>query len=518
MKRPARTLLTLVFFVAKFAPAQTYNTPIRHVIVVVQENRTPDNLFQDPVLIANGADISSSGFFQNDQGQRTTIPLAPGPLDSCYDPAHSHAAWLQMWDNGAMDGANRIKITFAGCTSLRALPRYPQFTFVHNTLFDGVHGILDPYFQVAEQYGFADRMFQTNQGPSFPAHQFLFSGTSAPVPYNDPSGFWTWFSAENPADTGNSGCNAPAGQVVEQIAPDGKESPGYNQGYPCYEHPVITDLLDGATPPLSWRYYAHGTPGSKKGGQIWNAPEAVAHICQSSGPGGFCQGPAWKNNVVIPSQQVLTDICNGNLANVTWVIPDGNWSDHAGTTLDDGGPSWVAALVNYIGNSNNNGGCVPENYWNDTVIVVTWDDWGGWFDHVPPWAIGYSNNTGGQYVYGFRVPLVVISAYTRQTQGVQGFTGYISSLNYDFGSTLNFVEYVFGQSGESLGQVGPVEYPYADTFAPDLMQGNTYSLSDFFDFSQAHPFKTITGAKYPPSYFINYQKQPHAPDNDGDDE
>jgi phospholipase C len=518
MKYPVRILFAWLVSTGAIASAQTYNTPIRHVIVVMQENRTPDNLFQDPVLIANGADISSTGFFKSTQGQRVTIPLAPGPLDSCYDPSHSHTAWLETWDSGAMDGADLVKVNFVGCGGGTGLPRYPQLTYVQNALFDGIHAILDPYFQLAEQYGFADRMFQTNQGPSFPAHQFLFSGTSAPVPYNDPSGLWTWFSAENPADTGTTGCVAPAGQVVDEIAPNGKESPGYNQGYPCYEHPALTDLLDSAAPPVTWRYYAHGTTGSIRGGQIWNAPNAISHICQSSGPGGFCQGAEWKSNVVIPSQQVLTDICNGSLANVTWVVPDGNWSDHAGTVLDDAGPSWVAALANYIGNSNNNAGCVPESYWNDTVIVVTWDDWGGWFDHVAPWAIGYTNNTGGQYVYGFRVPLIVVSAYTRQTQGAQGFTGYISSLNYDFGSILNFIEYVFGQSGSSLGQIGPPQYPYADAFAPDLLQGNAYSLSDFFDFNQSHPFKTLTGAKYSPSYFINYQGSPHDPDNDADED
>jgi len=518
MKRPARIVLAVVVSATTFVRAQSYNTPIRHVIVVVQENRTPDNLFQDPVLIANGADISTTGFYKDHHGQRVTLPLAPGQLDSCYDPAHTHAAWMQMWDNGAMDGANRITVRLNECIPVMTVPRNPQFTYVKNTLFDGTHGILDPYFQLAEQYGFADRMFQTNQGPSFPAHQFLFTGTSAPVPYDDPSGFWTWFSAENPVNTGSTGCIAEQGEVVLEIAPNGQESAGYNQGYPCYEHPTMTDLLDSATPPISWRYYAYGKPGTVKGGQIWNAPNAIDHICQSSGAGGVCHGQEWKSNVVIGSQQVLTDICNGNLANVTWVIPDGNWSDHAGTVNDDGGPSWVGALTNYIGNSNNNGACVPENYWSDTVILVVWDDWGGWFDHVAPWAIGYTNNTGGQYVYGFRVPLLVISAYTQQTQGVEGFTGYISSLNYDFGSILNFIEYVFGQSGNSLGQIGPLQYPYADTFAPDLLQGNAYSLSDFFDFSQSHPFKTVTGAKYPPSYFINYQSAPHEPDNDADED
>src|SRR5580704_9987644 len=151
MKYLVRILLGWAVSAGAIASAQTYNTPIRHVIVVMQENRTPDNLFQDPALIANGADISSTGFLKNDQGQRVTIQLVPGPLDSCYGPAHTHGAWLQMWDNGAMDGADRTFVNFVGCTSITMLPRYPQFTYVRNTLFDGVHGILDPYYQLAEQ-------------------------------------------------------------------------------------------------------------------------------------------------------------------------------------------------------------------------------------------------------------------------------------------------------------------------------------------------------------------------------
>jgi phospholipase C len=519
MKAVARFLCSIIFLAAASTFAQTYNTPFQHIILVIQENRTPDNLFQDPVLIANGADISSSGFYKNSQGQTVSQSLIPVPLDVCWDPDHTHAAWITQWDSGAMDGSNQVSYTLKNkCHEGYGVPPLPTLTSVENNLFDGVHGLLGPYYQVAEQYGFANRMFQTNQGPSFPAHQFLYGGTSAPVPYNDPSGYWTWFSAENPVDTQLTGCIGPEGQVVDQIAPDGKESPGYNAGYPCYDHPVLSDLLDAASPPITWRYYAHAGQGTLQGGQIWNAPVAISHICQSSGYDGNCEGPEWKQNVVIESQHVLTDICNGNLAQVSWVVPDGNWSDHSGTAGDDGGPSWIAALVNYIGNSNNNPGCVPENYWSNTAILIMWDDWGGWFDHVQPLSIGYPNQTGGQYVYGFRVPLIVVSAYTKQTSGTQGYTGYISSLSHDFGSILNFIEYAFGQNGQSIGQIGPTAYPYADTFAPDIPEGDPYSLSDFFDFNAPpHGFATITGAKYPPSYFINYQGQAHDPDNDAEE-
>ena len=67
-----------------------------------------------------------------------------------------------------------------------------------------------------------------------------------------------------------------------------------------------------------------------------------------------------------------------------------------------GGPSWVAAIVNAIGNS---------PYWSNTAIIIVWDDWGGWYDHVPPPPrLADGTKWGAGYVYGFRVPLIVVSA------------------------------------------------------------------------------------------------------------
>jgi phospholipase C len=92
------------------------------------------------------------------------------------------------------------------------------------------------------------------------------------------------------------------------------------------------------------------------------------------------------------------------------------------------------------------------------VILVTWDDWGGYYDHVPPLDCGpgqncgYPNGTGTQYVYGFRVPLMAISAYAVQTaQPPAQYTGYVSNTPHDFGSILNFIEWTFGTGGTFLG-------------------------------------------------------------------
>jgi phospholipase C len=207
---------------------------IQHIVVVIQENRTPDNLFHDPVLIARGADIASSGL----SSSGAIIPLTPAPLGVTYDLDHSHSAFLEMYQGGKMNGADRVRVYCDAAPCQVAPPPHAQFKYVQPS-------DVAPYFQMAEQYTFADRMFQTNQGPSLPAHQFLFSGTSAPTPTS------SLFVAENTNFGLTGACNVPAWVTVALIGPDGKES---SSMYPCFEHPTLADELDAAK--ISWRYYA----------------------------------------------------------------------------------------------------------------------------------------------------------------------------------------------------------------------------------------------------------------------
>jgi phospholipase C len=427
---------------------------IQHIVIIFQENRTPDNLFQDPVLISRGADIASNGV--NSLGQ--SIPLAPidlgttGSSPQNYDLSHAHAAFVAMYDHGKMDGANRIP-----CEPAANCPPNPQFKYV-------MPADVQPYFVLAEQYTFGDRMFQTNEGPSFPAHQFIIAGTSAPTATSP------LFAAENPSSS-TAGCIAPANTTVTMIDAGGSETAQPAQ-YPCFEHPTVTDLLGAEK--VSWRYYAPSA------GSIWTAPDAINHICGPQTVGGTltCAGAEWTANVVIPQTQVLTDIMNGRLAQVSWVIPDGRSSDHA-LVNDGSGPSWVASIVNAIGNS---------AYWGNTAIIITWDDWGGWYDHVPPTVVNDGVSWGSGYVYGFRVPLIVVSPYAKRA--------YISHVTHDFGSILKFIETTFNLS--SLG--------YADTPADDL--------SDCFTLTQAPlPFQTI-GAPITAKFFINDHRPPVDPDDD----
>ena len=193
--------------------------------------------------------------------------------------------------------------------------------------------------------------------------------------------------------------------------------------------------------------------------------------------------------------QLLTDIDNCNLANVTWVIPTAAESDHA--MLNDGtGPQWVASIVNEVGN---NPTCADgEKYWDDTVILITWDDWGGWYDHVQPFDITQPGAWGAGYTYGFRVPLLVVSAFTP--------AGTVSNDVHDFGTLVRFAENNFG-----LGFIGPADSIL--TQYADYQAASRPGLAGFFTLAAPRPFVTIpTSLKA--TDFIRAPKSSAPPDND----
>lgn len=232
------------------------NQYIKNVIVIVQENRTPDNLFQAICSLPGGIgcsttdgtkyNIASSGTCYGSQ----SIPLQARPLNSCADPQHFHADWESMYHGGSMDGACGITVVGSNCNSTYTCPANGgnetdcrQYSWVPNLLASNQFGIIQPYLDLANQYGWANFMFQTNQGPSFPAHQFLLSGTSAP---NEDTPYYTWFASENPSKGNDqAGCAATDTTSTEVlISPDGVESAPPLVSAPCYEHPTLTDLLD----------------------------------------------------------------------------------------------------------------------------------------------------------------------------------------------------------------------------------------------------------------------------------
>jgi phospholipase C len=124
--------------------------------------------------------------------------------------------------------------------------------------------------------------------------------------------------------------------------------------------------------------------------------------------------------------------------------------------------------------------------------LITWDDWGGWYDHVPPYRIGQDNGWGTGYTYGLRVPLLVVSADTP--------AGFVDNANHDFGSVLNFIETNFG-----LGLIGPGTY--ADAYADNL--------GAFFSLTSPRSFLSIA-SPHNAQYFIEHPAPLVNPDDDTD--
>jgi phospholipase C len=332
----------------------------------------------------------------------TVIRLQPVSLSDSRDLDHSHLSWVRAVHNGAMDGFAQSHVS----------PSTLAYSYVPESQ-------AEPYWTLAREYVLGDRMFESSSGPSYPSHQYLIAGQSGLIAEN-PSGGW--------------GCDAGSSSLAPLIGPNGTEvAPGLP---PCFDYRTIADLPDQAG--VSWRYYA---PDPDDSFYELAAFQAVRHIRYSSD---------WQTKVIFPATRVLVDIANDELAQVTWIVPDMDNSDHPGSGTTNG-PDWVASIVNAIGQS---------KYWNSTAILVTWDDWGGWYDHVLPPKVD-------EMGLGFRVPLLVISPWAKH--------GYISHKVHEASGFITFIENNFAL--RSLGE----RHASADGFA------------DCFDFTQpSAPFVPVS--------------------------
>lgn len=372
-----------------FSGPKTAQTAIRHIVVIVQENRSFDNLFQG----FPGADTASSGL----KSDGTTVQLKPVSLAHGQDPNHDYADFAASLDGGKLDGFDHVG----------SWPNNePNIAYSYVPRSEA-----QPYFDLASSYALADRMFQSNNSASYPAHQYVIAAQSANV-VNVPSAI-PW------------GCDAPAGTTVTMLRPDGTTF--QSSAAPCFDYQTVGDTLDTAG--VSWAYYSPqiGAPGDLAG-SLWTPFDAIRHI-------RF--GADWSRSEIAPETSILDDIANGTLRNVSFVTPDALNSDHA-RFPSTSGPMWVSSIVSAIGAS---------QYWQDTAIFVTWDDWGGWYDHVVPPKVDQNGP-------GFRVPLIAISPYAKH--------GYVSHVQLETSSITRYIEEVFQLP--SLGQRDATANPPDDMF------------------------------------------------------
>ncbi len=428
-------------------PSTQLGKYIKHVVLIIQENRSFDNLFANfPGTGTVRCGMTSTG---------ACIPLTPitfqDTFDGYKDLDHDYLPARTAWDNGKMD---KFDLNHLGTTGAGPLAGAIPYSYI-------VHSQVKPYWDMAKQYVLADRMFPVMFGPSWTAHQDLIAGTTTIAPGRTLVDF-----PINPK-TGSIvlpwGCDAPKGSATVVVNPANVESP--TGPFPCLtQYRTLAYTLDRAH--VSWKYYAPPINSPDFAGAVWTAFDAIRFVRY---------GSDWTRNIINPQTQVLSDIQNGNLPAMSWVIPDQKDSDHP-LGESSSGPSWVATIVNAIGES---------KYWNSTAIIVVWDDWGGFYDNVPP-------PQKSSFGLGIRVPALFISPYAKK--------GYVSHTVYEFGSILKFVEQAFG-------------LPYLGGTSDDRRSN---SIVDSFDFTQK-PRKFVkipVPEQYNVQYFLHEKPSMVPPDPD----
>ena len=413
------------------------STPIKHIVVVIQENRTFNNLFATfPGTTGSTTGLESVG------GKSKQIALKQVPLEDKKNLNHLYKSYLTAYDNGKMDGFNKI---VGGAGPEKKLP----YQYVKQS-------DVQPYWDLATQYGIANAMFSTQGSGSFTAHQDLIRGGSeigADVSLiDDPTSSRAW------------GCDSPSGTKTSLITTSLKVEPAQGP-FPCtnkfpygsYTYTTLRDPFDAAG--VTWKYY---TPKWKKNTQsaLWSAFDVIAPVRY---------GSEWTDgHIASPETSIYDDLTSGSLPQMSWVVPDAYNSDHPGYSSDTG-PSWVSSVVNAISAS---------SYWNSTAIIVVWDDWGA--STIP--SFRQRKTTRAAPAFASRCSWC--SPYVP--------AGEISQTVYGFGSVLKFVEDTF-----KVKCLGTTDCSSA-------------SIADMFNFNQkARAFKAIK-TKYSRAYFM-HQKPSELP-------
>jgi len=353
-------------------------TQIQHVIFLVRENRSFDHYFG----AFPGADGASTATISNGQ----VIPLTHASDAAPNDLCHTWFCAITGIDGGKMDG---FDLNLGGNKNNEFIA-YTQMQ----------QADIPNYWKYAQTFALSDHMFSSIHSDSFPNHLYTVGATSGGViniPYGVPSN-----PTENtPGYALSWGCDAPVDAGVQQI--DAEEN--IDWVFPCFDFPVLPQNLSNAG--VSWKYYAvpAGTTGYN-----FSTLDAINYIRN---------GPLWSTNVV-SDLNFINDALTGNLPSVTWLSTGRKMTEHPPQSACTG-ENWTVNALNAVMQG-------PD--WGSTAIFVLWDDFGGFYDHVPP------PPAEDQYGLGERVPFLIISPYARP--------GYISSTQYEAASVLKFVEERFG--------------------------------------------------------------------------
>jgi phospholipase C len=362
---------------------------IQHIVFIIKENRTFDNYF-GTYPGANGATTAVIT-----TGQKINLLHTPDPMPRDI-AGHGWFDAIIGVDGGKMDQFDLIQ----GANTNGDLLGLSQLT----------QSDIPNYFNYAQHFVLGDNMFSSLQGASFANHLYTVGAQSDNIfsqPVNSTQNSW--------------GCDAVAGTYVWVWNNDGTVS----TQFPCEDFQTLADELQSAG--VSWRFYA-APPGGA--GYVYSTLAGINHIRY---------GPLWSN--VVNHTQFNSDAQAGNLPAVSWLTALDSDDEHPPSGACPG-ENWTVSTLNAIMNG-------PD--WNSTAVFLVWDDFGGFYDHVPPPVLD-------KFGLGPRVPLLIISPYA--------IAGKVSHTQYEFSSILKFIEERFG-----LPPLTPRD-------------GNANDMTDSFNFGQ----------------------------------
>jgi phospholipase C len=372
------------------AKAKVAASRIKHVVFLIKENRTFDHIFgRYP-----GADGARYG--KTSDGRR--IKLAPAPDVFVPDIGHGFLEGVRAIHGGEMDGFDLAR-------NGKTLFGYTQFRR---------RGIPN-YWSYADHFVLADRFFSPQYGPTFPAHLYAVGAQAGRATSN---------RLPRTGDGPGNFCQDPAERVTRfrsltekdkqtVMSIEDSEHPGrlvryWYEAHPCFNFRLLTDELREKG--ISWRYYDENTGW-------FNVFLAIRRTLDS---------PYYKSHVVTQGDMgpaldaFAADIRRGWLPQVSWVVPPPGYTDHPGGPSMCRGENWTVRQLNTL---------MRSRFWKETVVFLTWDDWGGFYDHVAPPHVDFMG-------LGPRVPLLVISPWAKE--------GYVDHTLYSFESVLKFIESLHG--------------------------------------------------------------------------
>ena len=375
---------------------------IQHIVVIMQENRSFDSYFgtypgADGIPMKHGVPTACV----RDQPGRPCMKPFVDHADANIGGPHGHSAALKDIDGGRMDGFVRVRRHIKGpCTD----PNDPNCVPAGAAIdVMGYHTGTDipNYWTYAQDFVLQDHMFEPDSSWSLPAHLFMVSAWSADCTrHNDPS------SCTNAVQT-----PGPKPHTSDPLHPSSYRAP-------TYAWTDLTYLLHAHA--VSWGYYV--VPGREP--DCANpATISCAPVTQNARTPGIWNPLPFFDTVrnddqtgnIHSVQDFYHAAQRGRLPQVSWIVPSGSVSEHPPSRISDG-VAYVTSLVNALMHG-------PE--WNSTAIFLTWDDWGGFYDHVVPPHVDLNG-------YGLRVPALVISPYAKQ--------GYIDHQVLSFDAYLKFIE------------------------------------------------------------------------------